>query len=115
MMPPSAAGTPPCAFAASTGAMNAKLEPVYDGTRLRVTRLKTIVPMPDQKIVAVTGNPVSTGTERRRAEHREDVLRRRARASAAWQPLVRPHDRARLDCPPVPVKLPHRSHLSPSS
>ena len=27
-MPPSAAGTPPCALAAITGAMNAKLEPV---------------------------------------------------------------------------------------
>src|SRR5436190_4474912 len=61
-MPPSAAGTPPCAFAAITGAMNAKLEPVYDGTRFFVIRLNRIVPMPEKKIVVVTGNPVRTGT-----------------------------------------------------
>ena len=29
---------------------------------MRVTRLKMIVPMPEQKIVVVTGKPVSTGT-----------------------------------------------------
>ena len=62
MIPPSAAGTPPCDFAAITGAMNAKLEPVYDGTRFFVSRLKTIVPMPEKKIVVLTGKPVSTGT-----------------------------------------------------
>ena len=49
-------------------ARKAKLEPVYDGTRLRVRRLKRIVPMPEKKIVVVTGKPVAIGGSEGRVE-----------------------------------------------
>ena len=45
--------------------------------------------------------------QRGRAEHREDVLRAEAEHRRHVQPLVRPHDRARLDRAPVPVDLPN--------
>ena len=106
-IPPSAASTPPCAFAAITGAMNAKLEPVYDGTRLLRDQVEEDRPDAGEEDRRRDREAGEHRHQRGRAEHREDVLGAEAEHGRHVQPLVRPHHRARLYGAAVPVDLPH--------
>ena len=106
-IPPSAASTPPCAFAAITGAMNAKLEPVYDGTRFLRDQVEEDRPDAGEEDRRRDREAGQHRHQRGRAEHREDVLGAEAEHGRHVQPLVGPHHRARLYGAPVPVDLPN--------
>ncbi len=80
----------PSALAASTGKRSASDDPRYDGTRLRVTARNTSVPIPEEKIVVLGGNPVRTGTRNVAPNIRHDGLETDADGVRPGQPLLRP-------------------------